>query len=242
VYWYVTNTPRKWIRLGTDYRRALARWAELEGGYTQETVATLLERFVALLEVKPSSLKQYRSWANALSDGLGKFPVNALQTYHVAQWRDANAHRKAYVNGCLATLRGAYGKAREWGWCQHDPIPKGFERAKRGRLLSHDELRRIRGHAVSWLQNAISLSYVTGLRESDVLGMRWADVEVVVNVRQRKTGTRQEFAINPALATVLEACKARKVLGLFVIADDKGRPITVRRLQKHYALARTRQE
>jgi hypothetical protein len=153
VYWYVTNAkPRKWIRLGTDYRRALARWAELEGGHSRETVATLVDRFVDLLEVKPSSAKQYRSWAKALREGLGNHAVDALTTHHVAIWRDANSHRKAYVNGCLATLRGAYDKAREWGWCAHDPCPKGFARATRNRLLTHGEFRRVRDASVPWLQ------------------------------------------------------------------------------------------
>lgn len=238
-YYYVTSGERKWIPLGRDLRAAKARWAELEGGYTRESVATLLERYMAVRDpLSAGSLKQYQSWARALVDGLGTYPVDALQTYHVAQWRDANLHRKAFVVGCLSLLRLAYVYAREQGWCAHDPSPKPPKRATRSRLLHHAEFRAIRAYNLPWLRDAMDLGYLTSLRQSDLLDMRWSAVtDSHIYVRQRKTRGRQEIEITPELRSVLDRCKAGKVLGLYVIADAKGRPIKTRRLQEHFAMA-----
>jgi integrase len=233
-YYYVTAGERKWIPLGRDLRTAKARWAELEGGCTRETVGTLLERYIALVAVKDSSRRQYESWARALCEEFGERAVDSLQTPQVALWRDRNSHRAAYINGCLAILRGAYERAREWGWCDHNPVPRRTVIGQRHRLLRHEDFRRIRLAAVPWLRCAMDLAYVTGLRQSDVLALRWRDVGSSLVVRQVKTGNRQDYELGPSLAAVLESCKARKVLGLYVIADQKGRPIKQDRLQRHY--------
>ncbi len=44
-------------------------------------------------------------------------------------------------------------------------------------------------------------------------------------MRQIKTGTRQEFTINEALASVLARARQRPILGLYVVATDKGQPV-----------------
>lgn len=242
MYWYVTNgKPRKWIRLGTDLRAALARWAELEGGYDAQTVETLLERVLALLPAKlaASTHKQYRSWANAVIAKFGRMPVAGLKTYHVAQWRDEHVDRAAWMNGCLTIIGLAYRKAREWGWCEHDPAAARLDAPKRDRELTHEEFRAIRAKAPLWLQNAMDLSYLTSRRESDVLALKWESVGDVIAGRLQKTKTPQELEINDAVQSVLDRCREGKVRGLYVIADERGRRIADNRLRRWFARART---
>jgi len=50
-----------------------------------------------------------------------------------------------------------------------------------------------------------------------------------LSVLQVKTGVRQSFEITPPLRSILEAAKRVPIVGLFVVATDKGRPITARR-------------
>ncbi len=45
-------------------------------------------------------------------------------------------------------------------------------------------------------------------------------------MRQRKTQQRMAFALTPELQAVLTRARGRRVLGLFVIASDRGKQIT----------------
>jgi integrase len=85
----------------------------------------------------------------------------------------------------------------------------------------------------------MDLAYLTGL--PTVRPARIAvgsDIGDFVDVRQRKDRQPAGIRRDGLSAEVLDALRDRKVLGLYVIAGDKGRPITVRRLQRQYAKAR----
>lgn len=239
-YYYVANNPRRWIPLGRDLGHAKRLWAQYECEAPSETVETLVDGFLRLPHKwSESTRKQYKAFAKTLA---GAFPhgVADVSTPMIARWRDDNAHRQVWVNGCLSLLRSAFVKAVEWGLVTVNPVQVTlFETFKRERYVSDDEFRAIRVKAPQWLQDAMELAYLTSLRESDVLALRWSEVDETVRVRQKKTGARQAFDITPELQAVLDRCRSGKVRGLFVISDHRGRPITARRLQTHWIAART---
>lgn len=243
AYYYVTNeSPRRWIPLGTDLNRARRRWADLE--YTAEagtTVAALLERYTADFagDWSAGTRRQYGHYAKALTAEFGVADLDSLSTPLLCRWRDSNRHRRILINGCLGLLAPALAKAVEWGWCERNPARdvERFETFVRGRYLTDAEFCAIRASGQSWLADAMTLSYFTTLRESDVLALRWSAVSDVITVQQVKTGKRQQFVVTPPLRRFLDHCKAKPILGLYVIATAKGRPITARRLQEEFARA-----
>lgn len=241
--YYVTNdVPRRWIPLGSDLNLARRLWADLECSCDAgETVATLLPRYLADCggNWRAGTAKQYKGYARTLTVEFGDKPLDALSAPMLARWRDDNSARQVWVNGCLSVLRGALAKAVEWGWCASNPARDVafFEGRKRNRYLTDAEFCAIRAAGKPWLQDAMTLSYFTTLRESDVLALRWSAVSDVVAVEQVKTGARQEFIVTPALRKFLDHCKAKPVLGLFVIATDRGRPIRQARLQTEFQRA-----
>jgi integrase len=240
-YYYVA-ADKKWHPLGKDRARALRLWADLECLPQAVTVADLIRRYVSdCLESKAESTrKRYAGYRDTIEDQFGALPADDLTPFALARWRDGGKIKRGWFNGCLSVLRKAYRKGAEWGWSHTDaPERVAFnETEPRRRYLSDDEFRRIRDAAPTWLQTAMDLSYLTGMRESDVLALRWSAVEDRIRVEQIKTGNRQAFEITPALRTVLEAAKRAPIVGLFVVATAKGRPISARRLQESYAKAR----
>ena len=74
------------------------------------------------------------------------------------------------------------------------------------------EFATIKGKAPGWLQNAMDLAYLTGLRQSDVLGLRWDRVGEVLGVRQVKTGAssraRESSTVAPTSDCALKRPKA----------------------------------
>lgn len=124
AFYYVTNDrPRRWIPLGTDLNRARRLWAELECSVAPMTVAALLQRYLADFadDWSASTRKQYAAFARDLTEEFGERPVESLSAPEVAQWRDRNRHRRAWINGCLSVLRPALSKAVEWGWREVNP-------------------------------------------------------------------------------------------------------------------------
>lgn len=238
--YYVTNDrPRRWIPLGSDLNHARRLWADLECSAPVGTVAGLLERYLADFanDWSAGTRRQYAACAKELVKEFGDTPVASLSAPAIAQWRDRHRHHRQWINGCLSVLRPALAKAVEWGWCETNACREVafFDREKRGRYLTDIEFLAIRAKGKPWLQDAMTLSYFTTLRQSDVLAMRWSAVSDVIAVEQKKTGKRQEFIVTPPLRSFLDGCKARPILGLFVIATSKGRPISPRRLQEEFA-------
>lgn len=225
-YYYVTNElHRQWIPLGQDLERAKRLWAHYECRVAPTSVAELVHRYIDGLECADGTRKQYKSYARAIEAAF-PFPADELRAPHVALWRDDNKHRAAYINGCLAVIRSAYRKGREWGLVEHDPGVAGFDVQPRDRYLADDEFVAIRAHAPCWLALAMDLAHLTGARPSDLRAMRWDQVlpDALV-LRQQKTKIRQAFTMTEELAQVFARARARPLVGLYVVANDKGRPI-----------------
>jgi integrase len=241
-FYYVCAGPsRKWIPLGSDLARAKRKWAELDGEPPASlSVGDLVLKFMDRETRADATMMQYRSFQRTLAEA---FPIPAAQltSVHVALWQELNGHRKVYADGCVGLLKAAcrLGKrlglsdtidAKKW-------IPGG---SKRDRVLEPGEFRAIRSQAVEWLQVAMDLGYLTGARPSDLRALRWSDVTAErVAMRQIKTSQRQEFTMSEDLASVLARARQRSILGLFVVASPKGRPISRDRMSDAWIAART---
>ncbi|MFZ4398320.1 MAG: tyrosine-type recombinase/integrase [Kiritimatiellia bacterium] len=228
AYYYVCNSkPRKWIPLGTDLARAKRRWAELDTPeQTGILVADLVQTYVDREDRPHSTLLQYASYQRQIAKDFA-IPAAQLRSQHVALWRELPAQRvrKTYVNGVIGLLVSAFKLGHELGLCDLVSVGK-WQLEGRDRVLSPAEYLRIRGAAAPWLQIAMDIGYLTGARPSDIRALRWERVGERVALRQIKTGLRQEFTINPDLAGVLQQARQRPICGLFVVANDKGRPIS----------------
>lgn len=241
TYYYV-SADGKWHSLGKDKGRALRLWAEWECLPQTVTVADVVKRYVAdcMGKQAESTRKRYAGYSRTIEAQFPSLPADDLTTFALARWRDGGKVKPIWFNGCLSLLRVAYRKAGEWGWAQTNKAEEvAFnEPGERSRSVTPDEFRAIRDGSPRWLQVAMDIAYLTSLRESDILALRWSQVSDRLYVVQIKTGNRQAFDIEPPLRAVLEGAKRAPIVGLFVIATDKGRPITARRLQEAFAKAR----
>jgi integrase len=239
-FYYVSNgKPRTWTPLGTDRARALRRWAEIEGGQSGLSVGDLVQRYIDRSDdLADGTRKQYQSYHRAIA---AAFPIPAAQltSQIVALWRDlpAQRQRKTYVNGCLAVLRAAYLLGGEQGLATPLSV-RGWTLKARDRYLEDAEFRAIRERAPEWLQVAMDLAYVTAARRSDVLACQWSHCSPDgVAMRQQKTGQRISFTVTPELSSILARARQRRVIGLYVVANTKGRPISRTALEYAWGIA-----
>lgn len=239
---YYVSADKRWHPLGKDKARALRLWAELECLPLAATVGDIVRRYLAdcIAKRAASTRAKYVGYGKSLEAKFGTLPADDLTRFAIARWRDGGDVKPVWFNGCLSLLRMAYRKAGEWGWATtNEALAVGLnETTARDRYIADAEFRAIRELAPAWLQLAMDVAYLTSMREGDILALRWNVVDDRIYVTQQKTGNRQAFEITPPLRAVLEGAKRRPIVGLFVVATDKGRPITGRRLQKAWGEAR----
>ncbi len=226
-YYYVFPGPsRKWVALGADIAKAKRKWAELDAGAPPSlSVGDLVQKYIDREERPDSTAKQYKSYHKTIAAAF-PIPASQLTSQHVALWRELNGHRRTYANGCIATVVAAARFGQELGLCNSISVEK-WSQSPRDRVLAAGEFVAIRDAAMGWLQVAMDIAYLTGSRPSDIRALCWNTIAgSSLAVRQIKTKTRQEFVINEALASVLARARQRPILGLYVVATDKGQPVS----------------
>jgi hypothetical protein len=241
-YYYVFRG--KWTPLGQDLARAKRKWAEIEDGGTSLTVGALVQKYIDHLagKKKPptaSSLAQYQSYQRALDKA---FPASAkaLRSAHVQVWVDRNQDRPTYAHGCATLLTAAWKRGRAWEDVSAEIYVDMDRPEPRGVYIEDAQFRAIREQAKPWMRVAMDLGYLIGPRRSDIITMQWHQVRgELLFLTDLKTQQRQAKRITPELAEVLAQARKRPIVGLYVIANDKGRPIRSWTFNDEWIRART---
>ena len=138
------------------------------------------------LGVRPTTLRGYRQYAlSYIAPHLGGLRLQRLTTRHVDEWL-------ATLSGHLSpsTVRNAartLARAVEFA-LKHDLVARNVVKAaavprpprSQRQALTVDAARRILADMqarASWVAPAVALAMYTGLRRSEVIGLRWADID-----------------------------------------------------------------
>ena len=129
---------------------------------------------------------------------------------------------KHRANRVIALLSKAFNLSIRWGWRPDNPC-KGIERnpeGKRTRYLSADELARLTAALAKYddqqAANIIRLLLLTGARRGEVLGARWADLDLETGVWTKPGATTKQKTEHrvplsaPALAIADGNCALRR--------------------------------
>jgi integrase len=126
-------------------------------------------------------------------------------------------HHKVTANRVLALVSSIFGKAIEWGiWNQINPCHgvRKHSEVSRDRFLQPDELPKFFEHLLAYpngtVRDYILMSLLTGARRSNVLAMRWDQVNLERaewRIPDTKNGTPQSVPLVPDAVVVLEARK-----------------------------------
>ena len=249
VFYYVVRVDgkKKWIRLSDDYQEALFKYAELEGNpQTTELIKDAIEKY--RLEILPGKAEKTRSerkyQLDRLSRVFGAMHYQALQPKHLQAYLQARTDKKGNpapvaANREVKLLSTIYRHCIVWGFCDANPCENIFYHPEKGRdrYISDDELKTLRDNADEMTRAIIDIAYCTGMRKSDILQIKTADVtqEGLYN-RQNKTEKRQLFKYTPKLKTAVDTAKAIKKtrrtsdnahpLTPYLFINSKGRVIT----------------
>jgi integrase len=148
------------------------------------------------------------------------------------------------ANTVVAVISKMMSLAIRWGMRSDNPC-KGIERnpeTKRKRYLSGPELGRLTAalaaHPDKAMADIVRLLLLTGARRGEVLGMRWADVDLTAGMWTKPASVTKQKAEHqvplsaPARQLLAEiADRQRKPLGEFVFAGngDRGHVVEIKR-------------
>ncbi|MFN3653263.1 MAG: tyrosine-type recombinase/integrase [Armatimonadota bacterium] len=157
----------------------------------------------------------------------------------------------------LGIFDHAMGTAITWGLLTRNPcdgitLPKA--RRSERQIPDRSDIRGLLGAAPeAWLRMAIALAYGAGLRRSEVLGLRWLDVELGaiswLHVRQnlqvgeggeiriqvpKTERSQRSIRLPEPLAKALTAHRETQPVSEFVCCDETGASINPARLSRRF--------
>lgn len=209
------------------------------------TLADLVESYIEkILPHKPRVAKQQARQLRWWKERLGDYALVRLTPSLIAEERDSLLVDRApgTVVRYLAALSHAFTIAvKEWGWLDVNPVRnvrRPREPRGRVRMLSAEEQARLlaacRESRNPQLEPIVLLAIYTGMRQGEILALRWEDVDFQrrrVVVQDSKNGERRGLAlVGPALAALLDHGRLRR-LGcdlVFPSPKDPTRPADIR--------------
>ena len=190
------------------------------------TVAGLAGRYMeahAAVNCNAHTRKTYRSaLRNHILPALGSKPVTEVRRSDAEAMHYALRDTPRQANRVLMVLAKMFSLAEDWGLAPLGSNPCRFvvryREGMRERYLTEDEYRRV-GRALCDLEMespmracaaaALRLLMLTGCRKSEILTLRWDDVDHKtgeIRLRDAKTGARM-VALTPAALRVLMAIR-----------------------------------
>lgn len=212
AYWYVKRG--KWERLGSDLPTALSAYGRLFCQQPSGGMATLLKAALEVLLAKPlaqNTKAQYSTAVRMLAEAFAEFTPEQIRAKDIYRLKRGMITTPNMFNRCLSVLRQVFDYALSEEILDDNPAAavKGYQEAKRKRLLSTAEFQAIYDKAPPRLRCLMDLWRLTGQRVMDVASIRQSDLlPEGVAFRQKKTDARLIVKWNPELQEAVERAKS----------------------------------
>jgi integrase len=182
------------------------------------TMAELCERFLTehTSRKSPETQRAYRTATAEIRAALGSRKVAELSYDDIERLHRRVSDRTKYqANRIAAVLSRMFNMAIRSGWRTDNPVrglPRN-EEPKRRRYLSKDEIGRLLSaldaHPDQQAANIIRILLLTGARKSEVLKMRWQDIDPeagrwVKPSAHTKTKIEHQVTLSSAAVEILE--------------------------------------
>lgn len=235
---------RKWaqdtesaIREGRHFKTAEAK---------KHTLGELIDRYIKdVLPTKPKQIKDQGHQLGWWKEKLGSRLLSDINTALIVECRDALGETRspATVVRYMAALSHAFTIAvNEWQWLEDSPlrkVKKPKESRGRVRFLDDDERARLlsvcKASSNNWLYTCVILALATGMRQGELMGLKWSDVnlkEGYLILHETKNGERRRVPLSGLALSLLhehEKVKQPDSPLLFPSNKDPLKPIDLRK-------------
>ena len=231
---YFVDKANRWHRLGKGYAEAMLAYAKLlESDTSTTTMGQLFDRYqLEIIPTKaPATQKGNIKELAGLRHAFAHMRPEQIKAKHIYAYLDA---RKAPVraNREISLLSAVLKKAIRWGANITVNPCKDIEKNKetpRERYIEDDEFWAVHDMAPPAIQLAMLLSYLTGLRQGDVLGLQQKHLtKEGISIQTGKTGKKMLFKWTPALRAVVDQARALRgdIISMHLICRRDGQRYT----------------
>jgi integrase len=213
----------------------------------RKTVWDAVAEYVAYVESldgtrgakSPRTLEDIRSKLDLyVVPAIGHLPAAVVSEHHIEQLARSARHRsESTVRSILSTASQLFAWALRQRYCDHNPVRRARDvygdtllpasTPKPQRALTDEEVFLALARLGEAFRPTVAFTAETGLRISEVLALRWEDVDLdegALVVRSTKTKTTREIGISAAAVEVLREHRTRMasspLVGITAIAPD----------------------
>lgn len=200
---------------------ALGKWIPEEKQQEERTFRDLSQSYLDWCKGRQRSydVKRYiinsllRTYEHYLLSDFNNQVMEQLQTVCI------NAgYKVASINKITAVIKHMLSKAYDWEMITEDTLRK-IRKAKpltgevrRLRFLSREEIQALMDVCEHYLKPIVITALNTGMRKSEILNLRWENVDLrhgFILLERTKNGERREIPINKTLRAVFQAITRR---------------------------------
>ena len=156
------------------------------------------------------SYKDKKLWIGQLIEVFGNLNVKDLNTRIIEQWQSERMKRNkpSTVNRILATLKHMINKGVQWDMANEETLKQVRnvklleENNKRLRFLTVEECQRLIDCCDPHLKPIVTVALHTGMRKSEILNLKWEQIDLVhgfILLDTTKNGERREIPIDSTL-------------------------------------------
>lgn len=233
VHWWADGKRR--TKTFRDLVDALAFWAVTHGdARTPQTVGQLCDSYLAgrlYQSLAEATQRDYLKQIAKIRAAIGEMRARDVTTAHIAAMHEhlgKRSHRQANYMRSVAQQVFRWGRMQ--GVVNHDPCRsvQRFRETPRTRLVTDEELAAVLAVCPPSVRLAALLASITGLRQGDILALRFADwSDAGLRVRTGKTGRALHFEPTAGLVDCFEIARTiSPKVREYVICKRDGHPYT----------------
>lgn len=163
--------------------------------------------------------------------------ISAYKTHRYAEEVSSST-----INRELALMKHMYSIAvKEWEWCRDNPVKRVSmekEGQPRDRWLTSEEEEMLLKVCPEWLQEVVVFALHTGMRQGEILGLRWKDINLLgstATLDRTKNGDRRIVPLNRTAKELLEQKgKLRHIATDKVFTNSAGNPMDSGNLRRAF--------
>ncbi len=177
------------------------------------------------------SYKDKKLWIKQLVEVFGNLNVKDLNTRIIEQWQSERMKRNkpSTINRILATLKHMINKGVQWEMASDNVLKQVRnvklleENNRRLRFLTVEECQTLIGCCAEHLRPIVTVALHTGMRKSEILGLRWKNVDLkhgFILLDITKNGERREIPIDTTLEEMFNEMP-HSIESIYVFTDPK---------------------
>lgn len=169
--------------------------------------------------------KSYKVSLKNLTKFFSMMPLSEITPKTISAYMEKRLKegiKPASINSEFSMLSKAFTLAvKEWEWANENPcmkVSKLQENNKRTRWLTPDEEKMLLDHAKGYLKGQlleiILVALYTGMRESEILNLRWEDIDFnqkIITILKTKNKEPRSMPMNQTIHTLLAVKSKSKI-------------------------------